>query len=196
MSRRRRRLFFTKRQGNEAFCNATCQFALHLLDSSGVVRPVKQRLALLWSAGEVGRATMFLNLRFVSPDCAPAFYLAFIIRTPAADEVSAIPLKPPSGIFFIDPPLFDPNRKWLRSIHLKEIQLGVGMSWRQLGLLEPFSGKLGGAVGHVFAAKHAEFQHLSWSQLRMKTWMKVSACRLGEKVFIAPLHEIIDYDQF
>lgn len=63
-------------------------------------------------------------------------------------------------------------------------------------LREPRLGKFFAAVGHIFTAENAEFQHLFRGQLRFEIRMKVFPRRLSQKIPVASLHTIIYYDLF
>lgn len=64
----------------------------------------------------------------------------------------------------------------------------------ELGLGEPVCRKFRRAVRHVFPAEDAESEHLFRGQLRAEIGVKVPANRLSQEVFVALLHQIIDFD--
>jgi hypothetical protein len=115
-----------------------------------------------------GGAVLF-DLCDVSADRAPASDLAFVVDAPPAGVIAAVPLKPAAGIFVIDPTVPAPDREWLRGIDPKKIQRRIVTFGTKLRSLEPISGKLIAAVGHVPPAENAEGKHLFWCQLRLES---------------------------
>src|SRR4030042_1588565 len=79
-------------------------------DSTAVVGPMQQRLPLLSSTSQVSLAAVHFDLGNVSYHRLPPADLPFIIGAPPAPIVAAVPLKPASGVFRIDPALLAPVR--------------------------------------------------------------------------------------
>jgi len=71
---------------------------------------MKQCLSLSRAAVECKRRAIVSDLRYMTPDSAPAFYLSVVINTAAAKVVAAIPLKPAPRVFHVDPAFFSPDR--------------------------------------------------------------------------------------
>ena len=157
-------------------------------DPPRIIRPMQQRLPLPRPAVQVAGAAVFFDLRFVPAHRSPSFNLPLVVWAPATHKVSAVPLKPTSRIFLVNPTLLDPDRERLGSVHLIEIQLGIMANVRESGGLEPLGGKLVNAIGHVFATKDTKLKHLLWSQLRVEIRTKVFTGRLRQKIFVASLH--------
>lgn len=125
--------------------------------------------------------------RFPSPD------LTFVIRTSSSDVVPAIPLKPSSGVFRINPAFRPPNRQRLGSVDPEEIQRRVVTFRTKPRIPEPASGKLIDAIGHVFAAENPHFEHLHGGQFGQKVRMKIFPDRFSRIIDVILLHEIV-YD--
>ena len=147
-------------------------------------------------ASQVAWPAVLLKLCFVTPHSFPAFNLPFVIRAAPSSEIPAIPLKPTSRIFFVDPAFLAPDRQRLRGINFEKVKIGIASLWRQLGVFKPVDGKFSGAISHVLTAEDAEAQHLFWCQVRMKIGMEVSAFRFRQKIDVSPLHQIIDDNTF
>ena len=64
--------------------------------------------------------------------------------------------KPSSRIIRMKPALLAPDRKGLRGIDFKIIQLGVMPLMAKLGVFEPLRGKLRNTVSHVLASEDTE----------------------------------------
>ena len=73
---------------------------------------MEESLALPRATGEVAAPAIFLHLRDVAPDGAPALDLALVIGTATAKIIAAIPLKPAARIFLINPAFRAPDRRW------------------------------------------------------------------------------------
>jgi hypothetical protein len=86
----------------------------------------------------------------------PTPNLAFILAgQPAAQEIAAVPLKPPAGIVRIYPAFGSPDAEWLAGTHAKKIQTRITPG-RNLGRSEPFFGEFVRAIGHVLAPEYTE----------------------------------------
>ena len=62
----------------------------------------------------------------------------------------------------------------------------------KLGIIEPILRKLFTAIGHVFTAEDAEFQHLFRRKLRLKAGIKVLPKRLRKPVAVFLLHLVVN----
>ena len=82
--------------------------------------------------------------------------------------VAAIPLKPTSRIFLVDPPFLTLNRERLRRQDPKSIQRGIMPLAAKFRTAQPLSGKLSSAVGHVLTTEDAKRKHLLGRELRPK----------------------------
>jgi len=149
---------------------------------------MKQRLSLSRPAIKRAGRTVLLELRQMSAHCTPTLYLAFIVRTSASHEVTAIPLKPPARIFMIEPALSSPHRQWLRRINAKAVELRVVALRTEPGVAEPTRREFGLAISHVLATKHADLEHFLWRKFRTKLRMEIFADRLGEEIGVVLLH--------
>lgn len=164
-------------------------------DLPRVVRPLQQRLSLLLAAVHVTWLAVFAKLLQMSSKRSPPLDLPLIILAPASQVVPAIPLKPASRIFVVDPALLSPIPQGLGRVHLEVIQGSVMSLRTELGSLEPRVWKLLLTIGHVLAAEHAKLQHLPGSELRPKSRMKISPRRLRQFIRVIPLHQVVDSDK-
>lgn len=76
-----------------------------------VVRPVEQRLALAWATGEVTRHARTLYLVRMARHHTPPLDLSLIVFVSPPKVIPTVPLKPPSGIILVYPPLPLPFRE-------------------------------------------------------------------------------------
>ena len=157
-----------------------------------VIGPVKQSLSLLTPTVQVAWSAVLHHLRDVPLNSPPATDLALIVGAASSQEVTAVPLEPTPRILMADPAFRPPDRKWLRRVHAKVIQLGIVAFGAQSGTLEPVGRILRGAVGHVLAAEYTEFEHLVRCQIGAKFRVEVVAHGFREDVNVAPLHQVID----
>ena len=88
-------------------------------------RPNAVRLPLFSATADVASSAILPDLGDVSLHGPPAFDLSVIVWASTTGIISAVPLKPPSRIVFVDPSLFPPHREGLRRVDGKEIQFGV-----------------------------------------------------------------------
>ena len=160
----------------------------------GIIRPLEQGLTLPGSAIPVACSAVFLYLRDMPLKSAPPSDLAIIVRTTAPHIIAAVPLKPAARIFVVDPSLLSPVRQRPGRVHAEAVQCRVMAFGAKLGLGEPVCRKFRRAVRHVFPAEDAESEHLFRGQLRAEIGVKVPANRLSQEIFIALLHQIIDFD--
>ena len=104
--------------------------------------------------------------------------------------VAAIPLKPTSRIFLVDPPFLTPNRERLRRQGSEKIQRRTVPFVAEFRIAQPLGGKLSSAVGRVLTTEDAERKHL----LGREVWPKSAPLALPDwhrqHVFVARLHEI------
>jgi hypothetical protein len=107
---------------------------------------------------------------------------------------AAIPLKPTSRIFLVDPPFVTPNRERLRRQDPKTIQRRIMPLAAEFRIAQPLSGKLSGAIGHVLPTEDAERKHLLGRELRPKSIPLALPHRHRQHIFVARLHEIGDDD--
>ncbi len=136
------------------------------LNFSTVVSPVQQCLPLFRPAFEVSSFAILFNLGNMPLHRLPPLDLAFIIRASPAHVVSAIPLKPASGIFMVNPTLLPPHRERLRGIDSKPVQGRIVALMAELCIRKPVFGKLVSTVAHVPAAEDPHLQHLFRGQFR------------------------------
>src|SRR5262245_31202204 len=108
---------------------------------------MQQRLSLSRAAIERTARAILLNLRDVTTHGAPAFYLPFVVRTPAAHEITAIPLKPAARIFVIDQAVLLPYRERLRRIDFEEVQFRIMFVLTKFRITKPGSRKFPATVG-------------------------------------------------
>ena len=71
---------------------------------------------------------------------------------------------------------------------------GIAAAGGELGAREPAPGKFAGAIGHVFAAEHAEPEHLGRRQLWLEVGIESAAHRCAQHVAVALLHFVADDD--
>src|SRR5262245_19956169 len=114
-------------------------------------------LALARTAMRIAGLAILLDLPDMAVDSLPALYLAAVFfRQAVAQVITAIPLEPATGVFFVDPALAPPFRQRLAGVDAEIVKPGIAVLWRKLRLREPGGRKLVTAVGHVFAAKDAQ----------------------------------------
>lgn len=65
----------------------------------------------------------------------------------------------------------------------------------QFGPAVPAFRKFFPAIGHVFAAKNAQGQHLLWRQFGFEIRIEVSASRFGKFVAVILLHQVVDQNE-
>ena len=63
-----------------------------------------------------------------------------------------------------------------------------------LARVEPALGKFLAAIGHVFAAEHAEPEHLLWRQFRLEFRIETAPGRGAAHIAVALLHLVADGD--
>src|SRR5689334_14745905 len=103
---------------------------------------MQQRLALPLAAGQFAGLAIALYLPHVAADRLPALDLAAIfVGHAAAQVIAAIPLEPAARIVRMDPALLAPDGQRLAGVDAVEIQFGVALAFRQLGLGKPARGK-------------------------------------------------------
>jgi len=61
-------------------------------------------------------------------------------------------------------------------------------------MLEPARWELLSAIGHVFAAEHAEAKHFGGRQMRFELGIEFATNRRDAFIAVIPLHAIIDRD--
>ena len=108
--------------------------------------------------------------------------------------VAAIPLKPTSRIFLVDPPFLTLNRERLRRQDPKSIQRGIMPLAAKFRTAQPLSWKLSSAIGHVLPTKDAKRKHLLGRELRPKSVPLALPDWHRQHVLVARLHEIGDDD--
>src|SRR5512136_691295 len=117
---------------------------------------------------------MFLDLPHVAADRLPALDLpAVLVGHAPAHVITAIPLEPAAWIVRVNPAFARPFRKRLAGVDTKEIACTVAAARREPSTCEPTLWKFAAAVGHVFAAEHAELEHLRGCQLRPELGIEV-----------------------
>ena len=134
------------------------------------------------------------HLRNMASHRSPALGLSLIIVAAPTHVVAAIPLKPTSRIFLVDPPFLTPNRERLRRQDPKTIQRGIMPLAAEFRTTKPLSGKLSSAIGHVLPTKDAKRKHLLGRELRPKSVPLALPDWHRQHVFVARLHEIGDDD--
>ena len=158
---------------------------------------MQQRLALPRPAGDVARLAIALDLPHVAADRFPALDLPrVLVGNAAAHIAAAVPLEPAARVVAKDPALLAPHRQRLAGIDAEIVQRTVVMLFRELGAHESVLWKFLGAVSHIFAAEHAEPQHLGWRQVGAEVGIEFAADRLRQLVVIAALHLIVDGNGF
>jgi hypothetical protein len=162
------------------------------LNFSAVICPIQQCLPLFRPATRIILFTVLSDLRGMSYHRFPPFDLTFVIRASPAHIIPAIPLKPPSGIFMINPAFFPPDGQRLGSIDAEVIQLGIMAFMTKLCVRKPLFGKLIPAIGHVLAAEHPHLQHLFGRYFRRESGMEVLSHRLRKTIRIVFLHQVVD----
>ncbi len=163
-------------------------------DFSTVIRPMQQCLPLFFPTAHLPSGAILFDLHDMPLHGLPSFDLSLIIRAPSTHIISAVPLKPAAGVFMIYPALFKPYRQRLRRIDAEVIHLRIVPFVAKLCFREPVRRKLLPAVGHIFAAEYAQFQHLFRRQLRFEIGMKIPAHGFGQVIEILFLHQIVDDD--
>src|ERR1700761_2792586 len=165
------------------------------LNLPAVVSPMQQRLTLPLAAGDVAGLAVLLNLPHMTANRLPAPDLpGVLVRDAAAHVIAAIPLKPAARIVLVDPALLAPHRQRLAGIDAEIIQRAVALSAGKLGAGKPAFREFLAAVGHVFAAEHAEAEHLRRRQFGTEVGRKIPPGRRGKRVVIAALHAVVDGD--
>src|SRR5688572_2585953 len=155
---------------------------------------MQQRLALARPAEQVALLAMCLDLADMPADLPPAPDLAGIVLHAAAEMVAAIPLEPAARVVRVDPALGAPHSEGLAGADAEEIERRVPPLRRQLRPAEPRLRELVPAIGHVFAAEHAEPQQLGRRQLGPEGRIEVAADGLAHLVAVALLHPVVDDD--
>ena len=150
-----------------------------------IVGPVEEGLALSGAAGEIAPGAIVFDLGDVAAEGEPAFDLAVVIFAAAAAVIAAIPLEPAAGVLVINPAFLLPDVERLGGIDAEEIEGGVMALVAEAGVFEPGGGEFGGAIGHVFSAEDAEFEHFHGGELRAEGEMEIAAGVLGEAVGVA-----------
>ncbi len=138
---------------------------------------MQQGLPLGGPAIQVAFPAVLAKLGDVPFHGLPSLDLPFIVRTSSAYVVPAVPLKPPLGVFVIDPSLLNPVRQRLRSLDFEIIQPWIRPLRRQLCPREPLRGELLAAIRHVLSAKDTQFEHLLRRQFRLEIGMENAADR-------------------
>lgn len=126
----------------------------------------------------------------------PTFDLPLVFfRKPSAHIVTAIPLKPTTGVvLFIDPSFLNPDFERLAGVFVKVIQRIVVMFGRKFGASKPILWKFFFAVGHILSAKDAEREHLFWREIRLEIRMKIPSHRFGKLVCVTILEFITHFN--
>ena len=155
---------------------------------------MQQRLPLFPSALQLTRRTVLPDLRNVPPHRAPTFDLSLVVRTAPAHVIPAIPLKPATRIFVIDPPFLLPVRQRFRGVDAEVVQLRIVPLATELRTPEPRRRKLSGAVSHVLPAEDSEFEHLARCQFGFEFRMKVFTGGFSAEVNVVRLHQVVDGD--
>lgn len=137
-------------------------------------------MALTGAAIPVTATAVLLHLRNMSSKCPPAFDLTVVVRTTPPHVIPAIPLKPTTRIFVIDPPLLLPVRERLGRAYTEIVQPRVAAFGTELGVGEPVGWEFRRAVRHVLPAENAKFEHLFRGQLGAKFRMEIPADWLGQ----------------
>ena len=127
---------------------------------------------------------------------APTRDLMQIIFVATPGIISAIPLKPATWIVRRDPTFAPPFPERLRCDHTEMVQRGSCSTRRKLRSYEPARWKLVAAIGHIFSAEHAKFEHLFRRQVRREPWMKRSPNRFCAKINVPLLHFVIHLDTY
>lgn len=157
---------------------------------------MQERLALARSAVEVMPAAIVCDLCRMPGKRFPAFDLSFVLTVveSATPIVPAVPLEPPARIVFVYPSFFDPLRKGLTRMDLKEIYVRIRRVFGELCRSKPTARKLIYAIAHVYAIEHSEGEHFFRSELWFEFGIKMFARRLGEFVRVPALHSVVDGD--
>src|SRR5215470_8184361 len=129
----------------------------------------------------------------MTTDRAPAFDLSFVVGTTAAEVIAAIPLKPATRIFVVDPAFLPPHRKRYRRVYTKIVELRIATLRTKLRTTKPRRRKFINAVSHVLPTEDAHLEHLFRRELGLKLGIEVPAHRFGAVVNIARLHHIINF---
>ena len=129
----------------------------------------------------------------MAADRAPAFDLPFVVETTPAHVITAVPLKPATRIFVIDPAILPPHREWYRRVYAKIIELRIVPVWTELRAPKPRRRKLVNTVSHVLPTEDAQLEHLFRRELGLKLRIKVPAGGFSAEIDIVRLHQIIDF---
>lgn len=161
-----------------------------------VIRPMQQGLALFAPTIQVLWPAIIFYLGHVPLHRCPPFDLPLIVRVSSSHKVPTVPLKPSTGIVWVNPSFFPPNEKRLTGINSKKIQFGIMFLGTQLGVGKPIWWKFFFAIGHVFSAKYTQRKHLFWCQFRLEVWVKIFAHRFSQRINILFLHRIVDDNRY
>src|SRR5262249_9331393 len=146
-------------------------------------------------AQQVAGLAMLLYLPHMPADRLPALDLAAVlVRQAAAHVVAAVPLEPAARGVGMNPAVLLPDRPRLAGVDAEEIQRAVAAARRELGAPPPAFRKLAPAIGQVFAAEHAEREHLRRRQIRLELRIEPAPGRRRERVPVMPLHLVADGD--
>jgi hypothetical protein len=143
------------------------------------------------SAVEVTMSAVLFQLGDVPANCPPTPNLSLIVRAAASAVISAIPLKPATRIFVINPTIVSPHQERLRGVHAKEIQLWIVPLRTYLGNLKPLSREFSRAIAHVLAPEHSKSQQLLRREFRAKIRMKTPSFWFSQEIEIAALHQVV-----
>jgi len=111
--------------------------------------------------------------------CPPPLDLSIIVATPSTKIIAAVPLKPSSGIVFVNPPFVSPNGKRLGSVDSEKVERRIASPDTQFSILEPDLRKLFDTIGHVLPTKNSQAKHLLGCELRVEVRVEILPRRLA-----------------
>src|SRR6056297_799208 len=161
------------------------------LNLSAVVCPVQKGLPLLLPAIEQKRGAVLPYCPYMPFHCLPSLYLPGVLkRNSSSVIISAIPLKPPSGVLWMNPVLFQPVIQRERCVDPKIIEADVFALRGQLCIFKPCGGKLACAVCHVLASENTELKQFLGRKLGTEVGVEVLPLLLGQHV-ASLLHPVV-----
>ena len=157
---------------------------------------MQQGLALPAAAVKVSCRAVFDELGDVSFHGLPSLDLSCIIGAASAQIIATVPLKPAAGIVGMNPAFGHPVGEGFGGVDAEAVELRIMSFGAEFGFGKPGWREFIAAVGHVFSAEDADFQHLLRCQFRFEFRIKLSAGGFCQNVSVTLLHPVMDDDFF
>ena len=144
---------------------------------------MQHSLPLLSPASHIPWPAVLTYLSNMPADSEPALYLAVILlRHAAALVVATVPLEPAARIGRVNPAFSAPLGKRLTRIYTEVVERRIVLFVTQLCMCKPVGREFILAIGHVFAAKDAECEHLFGRQLWLESRIEILPFRFAESI--------------